>query len=73
MKDVLSKMAILGVRDGRLRGYVGVMLGLSWHLKGILKRLKIKMQVKIGWDRGEGDLPTPSEGPEGARLRSCWA
>ena len=35
MKDVHSKIVLLGVRGGRLGGHVGVMLGLTWYLKGI--------------------------------------
>ena len=63
MKDLPVKMLIVWVLGGPSNGLVGVMLGLSSHLKGILKRLKIKMQVKIGWYRGEGELPPPSKGP----------
>ena len=57
-------MLFFGVPGVPESGQFGVMLGLSWHLKGILRRLKIVLSIKIDWERGGGDLAPPSEGPE---------
>ena len=41
MKDLLIKMLILGIPRVPRSGQVGVNLAFSWHLKGILKEVKI--------------------------------
>ena len=47
MTDLLTKIAILGVPGEGLKGQVGILLGSSWPLKGILRHLTITLPTEV--------------------------
>ena len=57
MKDLLTKIAILGVPGEGLKGQVGILLGSSWPLKGILRHLTIILPAEVNLRGGKGLFP----------------
>ena len=54
MKDLITEIAIVGVPGEGLKGQVGILLGSSWPLKGILRHLTIILPAEVNL-RGDGD------------------
>ena len=55
MKDLPTKIATFKVPGEGLKGQVGVLLGSSWALKGILRHLTIILPAEVNL-RGGGAL-----------------
>ena len=56
MKDLLTFLLIFGVPRGPETDQVGAMMGSSWPLKGILKRLNFIMQLDLEYGGGSAHL-----------------
>ena len=65
MKDLPRKMPTFGVQGGPWSDQVGAMLGSSWHLKGILRRLIFIMVSELNLGGGDPDLRELRPGPGG--------
>ena len=63
MKDLLTKIAIFGVPGEGLKGQVGILLGSSWPLKGILRHLTIILPAEVNLRGGDTDFPGLVSGP----------
>ena len=57
MKDPLFKTATFGVPGESLKGQVGVLLGSSWPLKGILRHLTIILPAEVNLRDGGSPFP----------------
>ena len=53
MKDLPTKIATFEVPGEGLKGQVGVLLGSSWALKGILRHLTIILPAEVNLRGGE--------------------
>ena len=67
MKDPLTFSLIVGFPGGAKNGQVGVMLGLSWHLKGIFARPLARGVLDIGLRFLLIDSPPLNPLPRGLR------
>ena len=65
LKKTIIKHRSDGPSGGPREGHVGVMLGLSWLLKGILKRLNITYPTKVNLRGGGTDQPKLLPAPGG--------
>ena len=57
MKDLLTKIATFKVPGEGLKGQVGVLLGSSWALKGILRHLTIILPAEVNLRGGGAVFP----------------
>ena len=57
MKDLPTKIATFKVPGEGLKGQVGVLLGSSWALKGILRHLTIILPAEVNLRGGESHFP----------------
>ena len=63
MKDLPTKIATFKVPGEGLKGQVGVLLGSSWPLKGILRHLTIILPAEVNLRGGGALFPELVSGP----------
>ena len=63
MKDLPTKIATFEVPGEGLKGQVGVLLGSSWPLKGILRHLTIILPAEVNLRGGKAHFGRVTRAP----------